>query len=189
MNARRNIGVSGVVLAAIAALSGCSGPPTLVALPTDMSQDDLCLALQGDVAQAVLPGMTMFPHNNLPLVGVSLCTLRPSSDDDVSLSLAISSGGSMTGAVTLHQGLTDGSENARAECPQGSSLPAVTVGGEVESSVICLKDDTYTFEYHGKFEDQVLWFRANRLPDAGDITQADGQKWMGMIAEAMNDQS
>ena len=187
MNARRNIGVSVVVLAAVTALSGCSGPPTLVALPTDMSQEDLCLILQGDVAEAVLPGTEMFPDSVLPLIGMSICNLRPSSDDDVSLTLTIDSGGSMTGAVSLHQGLTDGSENAQAECPQGSSLPAVTVGGEVETSVICLKDDTYTFEYYGMFEDQVLWFRADRLPDAGDITQADGQKWMGMIAEAMND--
>lgn len=187
MNARREIGVSLIVLAAVAALSGCSGPPTLVALPTDMSHDELCLILQGDVEQAVLPGTTMVPDNDFMLLGENICNLRPSSDDEVLLRLTISSGGSMTGAVRLHQGLTDGSENAQAECPQGSSLPAVTVGGEVESSAICQKDDTYTFEYYGKFENQVLSFRADRLPDAGDITQADGQKWMGMIAEAMND--
>ena len=189
MNARRNIGVSVVVLAAVAALSGCSGPPTLVALPTDMSQDDLCLILQGDVGQAVLPETTMMPDNALQLAGMNTCKLRPRFDDDAFLRLTISAGDSMSGVVKFHQGLTDGSENALAECPQGSSLPAVTVGGEVESSVICQKDDTNMFEYQGKFENQVLVFRADRLPDAGDITQADGQKWMSMIAEAMNDQS
>ncbi|WP_105033415.1 hypothetical protein [Cryobacterium aureum] len=89
----------------------------------------------------------------------------------------------MSDIVAIHRSVADGSAHSQDQCPNGASLPAATLGGEVETTLICQKDDWYVFEYYGRFDDKVLSFRADRLPEAGDIAQDDGQKWLSMIAQ------
>ncbi|WP_105033416.1 hypothetical protein [Cryobacterium aureum] len=70
------------MLTAVAVVTGCASAPTLESLPSGLTSDDLCLILQGDVGQAVLPEITMFPDDELVGAPVSVidCTISPADE-------------------------------------------------------------------------------------------------------------
>lgn len=96
----------------------------------------------------------MFPEDeHVGDSGVITCAMSPSEKTHQFLRITINAHSQMSDIVAIHRGLADGSTNSKDQCPNAVSLPAVTLGGEVETALICQKDDLHVFEYYGRFDD------------------------------------
>ena len=186
MTGRRRA-VGGVIAIAALLLSGCSllpGEPKLKDVPVGASDDDLCLILQAKLVDEVFPGKTMWPDEQpAEFPDAPICSFQPDVGVGLIKVTIINRDVAMSDVIAVNKAAASKDSDT---CTQGAELPEFTMGGDVETTLLCRSDDLTTFDYTGRFPSGALNFRVIRATDDERITIDEAKAWLADVVERVS---
>jgi hypothetical protein len=164
-------------------LTSCSGSSALDRASSSYSDDSLCLILQKQIGSQVLPGYVLWPQANTPGNPAQECVVQSHEVSSAYLRLTLSSGDQqMSQKIAINESLAAGTGTG---CPKGASLPKVTLGGRVETGLLCSKDTSEIANYTGRMSQMTVDFWVTRPSKLGKISSDEFQSWLDKLRSAL----
>lgn len=182
--ARRRVRVA-IALATAFTLSACTAatPSGERVVAAGLTGQSLCKIASKPLAEDALPGVSLGSGAPEDQGSFQSCTLSATDNSSQLVKITVNYGNfSFSNAASINKSLSDGSTNAKEQCPRGSSLPKVTEGLPSETTLICTKADRSIVEYTGKSNDGAFVVRVERAGQKGAIVSADAQRWVDAVA-------
>lgn len=183
---RRRAGALVIALVAVplaACTSSGSGATADRTVITGLTAEAVCGVAKDQLGTKALPGVPLQGDVQPGTDSALTCILAPRDGSKQLVKVMVNYGSeSMANVASINKSLTDGSGNAKQQCPRGSSLPKISAGLPTESTLICNKSDLSVVDYTGNSGTGALEVRVERAMSKGAIAAKEAQTWVDAVA-------
>ena len=179
------VGPVAIFVSAVLLLSACSSAAT--ALPASAKKytvDQLCVILEDTIGPLAVGKTVLWPADDPnPTPKTASCVVQDQQKKGVSLRLTVSDlPPQMSQVIAINKSLASGKG---AGCDKGANLIDISMGGKVESSLICQRPSGSVLTYEGEFGTSTISFRVERPTSMGAISKDAASGWLAQLSTAM----
>lgn len=179
------IGPIAILVSAALLLSACSSAATAPpASAKNYTVDQLCVILEGTIGPLAVGKTVLWPADDPnPTPKTTNCMVQDQQKKGVSLRLTVSDlPPQMSQVIAINKSLASGKGTG---CDKGADLIDISMGGKIESSLICQRPSGSVLTYDGEFGTSTISFRVERPKSMGAISKDEASGWLTQLSTSM----